>query len=78
MKVSVKVMLRKGILDPQGKAIGHAISSMGVSGVGTVRMGKVIELELPDNTNEADIKRICDDLLHNPVMEDYVVERIEA
>jgi phosphoribosylformylglycinamidine synthase PurS subunit len=76
MKLAVTVMLRKNILDPQGKAIGHAISSMGVQGVGTVRMGKVIELELPDNTPEQDVKRICDDLLHNPVMEEYVVETI--
>ena len=74
MKLAVTVMLRKNILDPQGKAIGHAISSMGVQGVGTVRMGKVIELELPDNTPEQDVKRICDDLLHNPVMEEYSVE----
>jgi phosphoribosylformylglycinamidine synthase PurS subunit len=78
MKLNVTIMLRKGILDPQGKAIGQAISSMGVTGVGTVRMGKVIELELPDNTADADIKRICDDLLHNPVMEDYTIERLEA
>jgi phosphoribosylformylglycinamidine synthase PurS subunit len=76
MKLAVTVMLRKNILDPQGKAIGHAISSMGVQGVGTVRMGKVIELELPDNTPEQDVKRICDDLLHNPVMEEYVVQTI--
>ena len=75
MKLSVTVMLRKGILDPQGKAIGSAVTGMGITGVGTVRMGKVIELELPDTTPEQDIKRICDDLLHNPVMEEYVVER---
>jgi phosphoribosylformylglycinamidine synthase PurS subunit len=76
MKLSVTVMLRKGILDPQGKAIGHAIEGMGVTGVGTVRMGKVIELELPEGTPEQDIKRICDDLLHNPVMEEYQVSKI--
>lgn len=76
MKLSVTVMLRKGILDPQGKAIGHAItSSMGINGVGDVRMGKVIELELPDTTSDEDIKRICDELLHNPVMEEYTIKR---
>ena len=73
MKATVKVMLKKGVLDPQGKAIGHALLGMGLDGVGEVRQGKIIEIELPDGTSEAKIKEVCDKFLANPVIEDYQV-----
>ena len=73
MKAVVKVMLKKGVLDPQGKAIGHALAGLGLEGVGEVRQGKIIEIEVPDGTSEAKIKEMADKLLANPVIEDYQV-----
>jgi len=75
------VTLRKSILDPQGKAVKHAIETMGIRGIQDVRMGKYIELHV-DGVSEADAKQateeICKKLLANPVMEDYhfEVERV--
>jgi phosphoribosylformylglycinamidine synthase len=74
MKATVKVMLKKGVLDPQGKAIGSALEHLGFRDVGDVRMGKIIELELADGTPEAKIREMCDKLLANPVIEDYEVK----
>ncbi len=74
MKVTVKVTLKKGVLDPQGKAIGHALETLGFDGVGEVRQGKLIEMELPENTSEDKIKEMCEKLLANPVIEDYEIE----
>ena len=73
MKATVHIMLKKGVLDPQGKAIGHALEGLGFDGVGAVRQGKVIELELADGTDEARIKDMCEKLLANPVIEDYKI-----
>ena len=77
MKATVTVMLKPGVLDPQGRAIGHALGTLGFTGVGQVRAGKVIELELdtssPDEARgqaEAMAKR----LLANTVIESYQVE----
>jgi phosphoribosylformylglycinamidine synthase PurS subunit len=70
----IRITLRKSILDPQGKAIQHAIGTLGVQGVKDVRMGKYIELTL-DGASEAEAKsateEVCRKLLANPVMEDY-------
>jgi phosphoribosylformylglycinamidine synthase len=74
MKAIVKITLKKGVLDPQGKAIGHALAGLGYDEVGDVRQGKIIELELPDGTSEARIKEMCEKLLANPVMEDYELQ----
>lgn len=73
MKAVVKVTLKKGVLDPQGKAIGTALTGLGFDGVGDVRQGKFIEIELPDGTPEAKIKEMCEKLLANPVIEDYEI-----
>lgn len=79
MKATVKVMLRKGVLDPQGKAIGNALHTLGFSGVGAVRQGKLIEIELPDDGggDPAAVKKslaeMCEKLLVNPVIEDYEI-----
>lgn len=74
MKVAVKIMLKKGVLDPQGKAIGHALEGLGFSGVGEVRQGKLIELEVADGTPETALREMCEKLLANPVIEDYEIE----
>jgi phosphoribosylformylglycinamidine synthase len=74
MKVNVHVMLKNGVLDPQGKAIGNALHGMGFAEVGAVRQGKVIELEVADGTDKKRIAEMCEKLLANPVMEDYSIE----
>ena len=77
MKVHVRVTLKPGILDPQGKAIGNALGALGFSGIGEVRQGKVIEIELAE-TDPALIRQqteaMCKQLLANPVTEDYAIE----
>lgn len=78
MKVTVKVMPRKGVLDPQGKAIGSALRGLGFSDVGEVRQGKIIEIDLPENADPAAARKtlesMCEKLLANPVVEDYEIE----
>ncbi len=77
MKAIVTVMLKTGVLDPQGKAIGHALHNLGFAGVGEVRMGKVIELELA-GTDAARARQEAEEmarkLLANPVIESFKVE----
>jgi len=74
MKAIVKVMLKNGVLDPQGEAINSALGSLGFSGVNSVRQGKVIELNLADGTLESEIDEMCRRLLANAVIESYTVE----
>jgi len=74
MKARVHVMLKNGVLDPQGAAIQHALGSLGFDGVEGVRQGKVIELDLADGTSEATITEMCDKLLANTVIESYKIE----
>ncbi|MFT4917301.1 MAG: phosphoribosylformylglycinamidine synthase PurS subunit [bacterium] len=74
MKARVHVMLKTGVLDPQGAAVKHALGSLGFDGVQDVRQGKVIELELADGTTEATISEMCEKLLANTVIESYRVE----
>ena len=74
MKAKVYVTLKNGVLDPQGKAIHHALESLGFSGVNDVRQGKYIELDLADGTSAADIDEMCRKLLANTVIENYRVE----
>ena len=76
MKINVVVTLKPGVLDPQGKAIGHALGSLGFVGVGEVRVGKLIELEVADGTDDAGIDAMCRQLLANTVIENYRIERI--
>jgi len=76
MKVRVLVSLKNGVLDPQGKAIEHALGSLGFDGVGDVRVGKTIDLELADGTSDEDIDAMCRKLLANTVIENYRVERV--
>lgn len=75
MKATVTVMLKKGVLDPQGKAIGTALHGLGFAGVGTVRQGKVIEIEIPEgqdrDATRKTLAEMCEKLLVNPVIEEY-------
>ena len=77
MKARVFVTLKNGVLDPQGKAIGHALNGLGFDSVGEVRQGKVIDLELSGtdaDTAQAEVKAMCDKLLANTVIEKYEIE----
>jgi phosphoribosylformylglycinamidine synthase len=77
MKARVHVTLKTGVLDPQGKAIGHALASLGFAGVNDVRQGKFIEIELAEadpKKAEASVKAMCEKLLANMVIENYSVE----
>lgn len=74
MKAVVTVMLKQGVLDPQGAAVQSALGSMGFEGVSSVRQGKVIELEVADGTTEAQVGEMCEKLLANTVIESYRVE----
>ncbi len=77
MKARVHVMLKPGVLDPQGKAIAHALGSLGFTGVGEVRQGKVIDLDLAETDAtraRASIEKMCQQLLANTVIESYQIE----
>ena len=74
MKARVHVMLKNGVLDPQGEAVRHALGSLGFEGVDGVRHDKVTELDLADGTSEAVISDMCVKLLANIVIESYRVE----
>ena len=74
MKARVHVMLKNGVLDPQGEAVRHALGALGFEGVEGVRQGKVIELDLADGTSEEVIAAMCEKLLANTVIESYRIE----
>jgi len=67
-------MLKDGVLDPQGKAIGQALHGLGFAEVGDVRAGKVIELDIPEGTDKKRIEAMCEELLANTVIENYRIE----
>ncbi len=77
MKARVHVMLREGVLDPQGKAIAHALGSLGFTGVSEVRQGKVIDLEIAESDParaRQTVEEMCRQLLANTVIESYQIE----
>ena len=77
MKAKVHITLKNGVLDPQGKAIEHALGSLGFSGVDQVRQGKVIELDLAESDDvkaRKQIEAMCEKLLANTVIENYEIE----
>lgn len=78
MKVRVYVSLKNGVLDPQGRAIHHAIEGLGIHGVQDVRAGKMIELEVDGSVADADLETMCKQLLANTVIENFRIERIPA
>ncbi len=80
MKAKVNITLKNGVLDPQGKAIEHALLSLGFMGIDSVRQGKVIEIELDENNRQKaqdDIKNMCEKLLANTVIENYNIELLD-
>jgi phosphoribosylformylglycinamidine synthase PurS subunit len=77
MKARVFVTLKNGVLDPQGKAIGHALNNLGFEAVGEVRQGKLIDIELADKDESqarASLKDMCEKLLANTIIEKYEIE----
>jgi phosphoribosylformylglycinamidine synthase len=77
MKARVHVSLKPGVLDPQGKAIGNALQALGFAGIGEVRQGKLIEMELTDAdpaAARARVEEMCRQLLANPVIENYTID----
>jgi phosphoribosylformylglycinamidine synthase len=76
MKARVFVTLKPGVLDPQGKAIHHALDGLGFAGVNDVRAGKLIELDLADGTEDSTIEAMCRGLLANTVIENFRIERL--
>ena len=75
MKLRIFVTLKPGVLDPQGRAIQHALGGLGFAGVNDVRAGKLLELDVADDTDDAAIDAMCRQLLANTVIENYRVER---
>lgn len=75
MKARIFVTLKPGVLDPQGKAIRHALDGLGFAGVNDVRVGKLIELDVADGTSDSEIEAMCKQLLANMVIENFRVER---
>lgn len=78
MKLRIFVTLKNGVLDPQGRAIQHALGSLGFDGVADVRAGKVFELDVADDTTDTAIDDMCRKLLANTVIENYRVEKLAA
>lgn len=76
MKVRIFVTLKNGVLDPQGKAIHHALESLDFKGVNNVRAGKLIELDVADNVTDADLVAMCEKLLANTVIEDFDIKKM--
>lgn len=75
MKIRVFVTLKNGVLDPQGKAIHHALEGLGFNGVNDVRAGRLIELDVDDSVSDEDVQNMCKKLLSNTVIENFEIER---
>jgi len=75
MKVRVHVSLKPGVLDPQGRAVHHALEGLGFSGVEEVRVGRLIELDVADGTSDEALDEMCRKLLANTVIENYRIEK---
>ena len=77
-RVIVDVLPKPEILDPQGQAVARAMDRLGVAGIADVRQGKHFELEVDDTVGDAELERIAETLLANPVIEDWVVRRVPS
>ena len=80
MKAKVHIMFKEGVLDPQGKAVGHALASLGFNGVNDVRQGKYIELDLGETDPakaRTSVEAMCKQVLANTVIETYAIEITE-
>tara|TARA_A100001391_G_scaffold7621_6_gene4927 strand:+ start:11313 stop:11549 length:237 start_codon:yes stop_codon:yes gene_type:complete len=78
MKVRIHVSLKPGVLDPQGRAVHHALDGLGFSGVEDVRIGRLVELEVADTTTDEALAEMCEKLLANTVIENYRIEKVAA
>jgi phosphoribosylformylglycinamidine synthase PurS subunit len=78
MKVRIFVTLKDGVLDPQGKAIHHALESLDFAGVNGVRAGKLLELDVDPSVSREEIDKMCSKLLANTVIENYEIELPET
>ena len=78
MKVRIHVSLKPGVLDPQGRAVHHALEGLGFAGVEDVRVGRLIELDVADGTTEAQLEDMCRKLLANTVIENFRIETTET
>ena len=76
MKIRVHVSLKPGVLDPQGRAVHHALEGLGFEGVEDVRVGRLIELEVADSTSDDALTEMCDKLLANTVIETSRIEKV--
>ncbi len=77
MRARVHVTLKNGVLDPEGEAVRHALATLGFAGIGEVRVGKVIDIDLEGvspQEAEAQVRTMCEQLLANTVIENYVVD----
>lgn len=77
MKIRVLVSLKPGVLDPQGRAVHHALEGLGFEGVDDVRIGRTVELDVADDTSDAALEEMCEKLLANTVLENYRIEKLE-
>ena len=78
MKVRIHVSLKPGVLDPQGRAVHHSLEGLGFSGVKDVRVGRLIELDVADDTTDEALDDMCRRLLANMVIENYRIEKLET
>jgi phosphoribosylformylglycinamidine synthase len=76
MKVRVHVSLKNGVLDPQGRAIHHALEGLGFAGVNDVRAGRLIELDVADDVSDESLEDMCRKLLANQVIENFRIEKV--
>jgi phosphoribosylformylglycinamidine synthase len=78
MKVRIHVNLKPGVLDPQGRAVHHALEGLGFAGVTDVRVGRLIEMDVADSTTDEALDEMCRTLLANMVIENYRIEKLET
>ncbi|MBX7541049.1 phosphoribosylformylglycinamidine synthase subunit PurS [Qipengyuania sphaerica] len=76
MKIRILVSLKPGVLDPQGRAVHHALEGLGFKGVDDVRIGRTVELDVADNTSDEALTEMCEKLLANTVIENYKIEKL--
>ncbi|EDL48938.1 phosphoribosylformylglycinamidine synthase subunit PurS [Erythrobacter sp. SD-21] len=77
MKIRVLVSLKPGVLDPQGRAVHHALEGLGFKGVDDVRIGRTVELDVADDTSDTALTEMCEKLLANTVIENYTIEKLD-
>ncbi|WP_109355514.1 phosphoribosylformylglycinamidine synthase subunit PurS [Sphingorhabdus sp. EL138] len=78
MKIRIFVTLKNGVLDPQGKAIHHALENLDFKGVNDVRAGKLIELDVDDRMTDSDLEKMCEKLLANTVIENFEIQKLSG